>query len=216
METSVRPPRRRRPNWALIRRDYLETALSIREIAAARGVSHTAINKRAKKGRWERLAAPSFHDDRVETSPPRPPSISPETRDKVLLWRAVGLTAVQIANAIDLDLDEVRVQMARELAAGAALQRSGILREVVGLMIESTQIPSGDRRALAILSHEQSIEEHPAIPVDVAQSAVATELAGPDVDSAFLPELNEAAREDDEAQAGQVSRSVPARAPSEL
>lgn len=41
-------------DWERIEFDYRAGVLSIREIAEARGCSHTAINKRAKKEGWER------------------------------------------------------------------------------------------------------------------------------------------------------------------
>lgn len=41
-------------DWEAVERDYRAGLLSVREIGAAHGVSHTAINKRAKKYGWER------------------------------------------------------------------------------------------------------------------------------------------------------------------
>lgn len=42
------------PDWELIERLYRAGLLSVREIATAQGVSHTAIQKKAKAGNWER------------------------------------------------------------------------------------------------------------------------------------------------------------------
>lgn len=42
------------PDWERIEVDYRAGILSTREIAAAAGISHTAINKRAKKDGWVR------------------------------------------------------------------------------------------------------------------------------------------------------------------
>lgn len=42
------------PDWEAIERAYRAGLLSIREIASAHDVSHTAINKRAKREGWER------------------------------------------------------------------------------------------------------------------------------------------------------------------
>ncbi|MCH5583126.1 hypothetical protein [Pseudomonas syringae] len=42
------------PDWELIESLYRAGLLSVREIAAAQGVSHTAIQKKAKAGSWER------------------------------------------------------------------------------------------------------------------------------------------------------------------
>lgn len=41
-------------DWEAIEGDYRAGVLSTREIAAAHGISHTAINKRAKAESWER------------------------------------------------------------------------------------------------------------------------------------------------------------------
>lgn len=42
------------PDWELIETLYRAGLLSVREIATAQGVSHTAIQKKAKAGSWER------------------------------------------------------------------------------------------------------------------------------------------------------------------
>lgn len=42
------------PDWELIESLYRAGVLSVREIAASHGTSHTAINKRAKAHGWER------------------------------------------------------------------------------------------------------------------------------------------------------------------
>lgn len=48
--SGVRP----KVDWEAIERDFRAGILSVREIAAAHGVSHTAVNKRAKADAWER------------------------------------------------------------------------------------------------------------------------------------------------------------------
>lgn len=42
------------PDWEAIERDYRAGILSIREIASTQGLTHGAINKRAKRDGWER------------------------------------------------------------------------------------------------------------------------------------------------------------------
>lgn len=42
------------PDWERIEADYRAGLLSVREIAASQGVSHTAVQKRAKTQGWER------------------------------------------------------------------------------------------------------------------------------------------------------------------
>jgi hypothetical protein len=41
-------------DWESIERDYRAGVLSVREIAAANGITHGAINKRAKRDQWDR------------------------------------------------------------------------------------------------------------------------------------------------------------------
>ena len=43
-----------KPDWEAIESAYRAGSLSIREIASQQGITHTAINKRAKKEGWER------------------------------------------------------------------------------------------------------------------------------------------------------------------
>ncbi|UVE57637.1 hypothetical protein [Burkholderia sp. EMB26] len=42
------------PDWERIEDDYRAGVLSVREIAASQGITHGAINKRAKRDGWER------------------------------------------------------------------------------------------------------------------------------------------------------------------
>lgn len=42
------------PDWELIERQYRAGLLSVREIAASQGITHGAINKRAKRDDWPR------------------------------------------------------------------------------------------------------------------------------------------------------------------
>ena len=44
----------KQPNWEAIERAYRAGLLSIREIASTQGITHGAINKRAKRDGWER------------------------------------------------------------------------------------------------------------------------------------------------------------------
>ena len=48
------PAQRSKTDWEAIERDYRVGILSSREIATAHGISHTAINKRAKAESWVR------------------------------------------------------------------------------------------------------------------------------------------------------------------
>lgn len=52
-------------DWVGIEKDYLSGELSVRDIARWYGISHTAINKKAKVDGWVRAAQPK-HLDRLE------------------------------------------------------------------------------------------------------------------------------------------------------
>lgn len=47
-------PDKAAPDWERIEADYRAGLLSVREIAASQGITHGAINKRAKRDGWER------------------------------------------------------------------------------------------------------------------------------------------------------------------
>ena len=45
------------PDWERIEADYRAGLLSVREIATAQGISHTAVQKRAKADGWDVVMA---------------------------------------------------------------------------------------------------------------------------------------------------------------
>jgi len=54
-------PGPRFPDWERIEHDFRAGILSVREIAVAHSISHTAINKRAKRDGWERDLTAKIH-----------------------------------------------------------------------------------------------------------------------------------------------------------
>ena len=57
MEQDRTTPRKVAPDWERIEFDYRAGVRSLREIAGEHGISHVAINKRAKRDGWERERA---------------------------------------------------------------------------------------------------------------------------------------------------------------
>lgn len=55
-------PKKAAPDWERIEADYRAGLLSVREIAASQGISHTAIQKKAKAEGWERDLAKRIQD----------------------------------------------------------------------------------------------------------------------------------------------------------
>lgn len=58
LETNAMPKENQPIDWAGIERDYRAGVMSVREIAKWYGVSHTAINKRARAEGWSRERKP--------------------------------------------------------------------------------------------------------------------------------------------------------------
>jgi hypothetical protein len=69
-------------DWQAIEREYRTTAESVSAIARRHGITHTAINKRAKRDGWIRLqvsvSAPTRQWPRVETTPHSKPAKPPK------------------------------------------------------------------------------------------------------------------------------------------
>lgn len=81
-------------DWAAIERDYRAGVMSVREIAKWFGVSHTAINKKAKADGWVREREPPHVDRKAkpvggEILPPATVALKPEE----LPDRARGIAA---------------------------------------------------------------------------------------------------------------------------
>ena len=51
----------KQPDWEAIERAYRAGLLSFREIASSQGITHVAINKRAKRDGWERNLKAKIH-----------------------------------------------------------------------------------------------------------------------------------------------------------
>jgi hypothetical protein len=78
-------------DWAGIESDYRDGRMSVRDIAKWYGISHTAINKKAKADGWQRKQQPPHVDRRqaIITDVLRPSSMKPEE----LPDRARGIAA---------------------------------------------------------------------------------------------------------------------------
>lgn len=85
------------PDWEAIETDYRAGILSVREIAAARGVSHTAIAKRAKKDGWERDLAAKIKAKADALVSKRAVASEVSTETKVAERRVVEANAQAIA-----------------------------------------------------------------------------------------------------------------------
>jgi hypothetical protein len=78
-------------DWKGIERDYRAGVMSIREIAKWYGVSHTAINKRAKAEGWTREAQPRHFDRKALVG--EIVSVKVDAKPEELTGRARGMAA---------------------------------------------------------------------------------------------------------------------------
>lgn len=109
----AQPDKRSAPDWERIEADYRAGLLSVREIAAANGVSHVAIGKRAKRDGWERDldAKIKAKADALVTKA--------EVTKEVTRERAVTERRIVEANA--QVIAEVRVSHRRDIARARSL-----------------------------------------------------------------------------------------------
>lgn len=80
-------------DWDGIERDYRAGVMSVREIAKWYGVSHTAINKRAKAEGWVREAQPKHFDRKALVGEIVSVQPAGDFKPEQLTDRARGLTA---------------------------------------------------------------------------------------------------------------------------
>lgn len=52
--TDSKPAKRTRPDWDAVQRDYRTDTLTLRELAAKHGVTHTTISRRAEREGWQK------------------------------------------------------------------------------------------------------------------------------------------------------------------
>lgn len=86
------------PDWERIEADYRAGVLSVREIAAAQGVSHTAIQKRAKANGWERDLAEKIQAKAESLVAKREVATKVATETKVSVRQLIEANAEAIAN----------------------------------------------------------------------------------------------------------------------
>jgi len=69
-------PTKARPNWAAVKREYLESDLTLRQIAAKHGITTTSILNRREAGDWPKRSETRVHGARFgqNVAPPAAPT----------------------------------------------------------------------------------------------------------------------------------------------
>jgi hypothetical protein len=112
---------RKEVDWELIERDYRAGLLSVREIAASQGITHAAINKRAKRDGWERdlKAKIQAKADALVSKREVSKEVSKERveTDRVIVEaNAVRIADVRMAHRTDIARNRaLAIEMLREL-----------------------------------------------------------------------------------------------------
>lgn len=116
------------PDWERIELDYRAGIKTLRQIADENGISHGAINKRAKRDGWERDLAAKIHAkaDALVSKAEVSKEVSTETKlaeREVIDANASAVAAVRLAHRKDIQrarsvsmtlLDELELQSGRE------------------------------------------------------------------------------------------------------
>ena len=134
-------------DWESIEGEYRAGALSVREIAKRHGVTHGAVNKRAKRDRWARDLTEKVRKA-VSTALVSTP-VSTETKDERRTEREIveDAAATQVALVRDhrKDLSKGRGLVDKLLAQ---LDTAADAREVLEALIEEdTDVPDGASKA---------------------------------------------------------------------
>lgn len=156
MSKAAKPNAKPAIDWEKIEDDYRAGVLSVREIAANHGVSHTAINKRSKREEWSRDLAAKIKARAESLVSTRAVSTKVSTAaekrqletDKAIIEANADLIA-QIRLGHRKDIARARAQamgMLDELE-GAGLLAQGEHEKLVTALIAGTLDAGGDKDA---------------------------------------------------------------------
>jgi hypothetical protein len=159
-------PAHRRIDWERVEIDYRAGRLTLREIGAKHGVSHVAVQKRAKRESWDRDLAPRIQAKAAALVAKQTAAVnnrqlpSPVNENIVVNAEAELIAGIQNRRRARMDklhaLQENAMQMAAQAAQSVALL--GDMRQ----MAESINEP--DRKA-AFLAQVATLED--ALSADV-------------------------------------------------
>lgn len=130
-------------DWELIERDYRAGIKTLRQIAEENGVSHTAIQKRAKKEEWTRDLTERVHQKAQELVAKREVANSVSKEQKVSDVETVRVYGEIVANVDISQREDVKLAMGNargmlvELVALADPRFAAVLEEIADAFDES-------------------------------------------------------------------------------
>lgn len=155
-------------DWEAIEREYRAGQLSVIEIARQQGLSHTAINKRAKKSGWTRdLSAQVRREVRARLSvdlPPPPPVVSVREPRPVSSFSAETISET-ISETAERGVAVVR---SHRRYIGEGLKAAiGVLDEVNLALVERTEpLTIKDIQALSISAMNAASSLHKLVQLE--------------------------------------------------
>ncbi|MGU9816032.1 hypothetical protein ACU684_11650 [Pseudomonas sp. LF135] len=136
----------KQPDWEAIERAYRAGLLSVREIAASCGVSHTAIQKRAKANGWERdlkakikAKADSLVAKREVAT--QVASKSVETEREIIEVNAEVIANVRMAHRGDISRGRRLTNMLLDELEGLT-EEQGTLKELIAQLKDNDDVDS--------------------------------------------------------------------------
>lgn len=140
---------RKTADWERIEADYRAGVLSLREIAGQHGLSHGAINKRAKRDGWTRdlsakiKAKADLLVSKAAVSAPVS-SLTPDTERVVVEANATAIANVRLAHRTDIN--RARELCNRFLAELSEVSEARVdAEELQELLLQAEDMPSGVR-----------------------------------------------------------------------
>lgn len=128
------------PDWERIELDYRAGVRSLREIAAEHGISHVAINKRAKKEGWSRdlSAKIAAKADELVTRGAVTTSVTKESRiseREVIEANAQAIVSVRVAHRRDIQRSRrITMSLLEELEQQTGADAVALLEQLGDLM----------------------------------------------------------------------------------
>lgn len=136
----------KQPDWEAIERAYRAGLLSVREIAASCGVSHTAIQKRAKANGWERdlkakikAKADSLVAKREVAT--QVASKSVETEREIIEVNAEAIANIRMAHRGDISRGRRLTNMLLDELEGLT-EEQGTLKELIAQLKDNDDVDS--------------------------------------------------------------------------
>ncbi len=136
----------KQPDWEAVERDYRAGILSVREIASSFGISHTAIQKRAKANGWERdlKAKIKAKADALVAKQEVANQVASErlaTEREIIEVNAGAIAGVRLAHRGDIARSRRLTNMLLD-ELEAMTEERGTLRELIDQLKDDEDVPT--------------------------------------------------------------------------